>query len=99
MGGFGRTMCAVVLAAVIPNAAAQQPNCTQRSTFVRYLSETYAEMPVAVGIADNGNVTELLRSKTGNSWTIIMTTPEGIACRIAAGEHWQPLPGVVTQEH
>ena len=54
MGCFGRTMCAVALVAAIPSAAAQRPNCTQRSKFVRYLADTYAEKPGAIGVGDNG---------------------------------------------
>ena len=65
--------------------------CTQRSKFVRYLADTYAERPVAIGITGNGSVTELLNSITGESRTIIKTTPDGITCKVASGEHWQPL--------
>ena len=91
MGCFGRTTCVVALFAVLPTAAAQQPNCTQRSKFVRYLADTYAEKPAAIGISDNGGVTEFLISTTGNSWTIITTDPSGNSCKVASGGHWQSL--------
>ena len=99
MGGYGRVLCAVALSAAIPTAVAQQPNCTQRSEFVRHLAETYAEKPIAIGVDDNGSETELLNSKTGNSWSIITTTPDGMAYQVAAGENWQLLRYVETQEH
>ena len=63
--------------------------CTQRSSFVRFLADTYAEKPVAIGMTSNGSVTELLKSMNGDSWTIIKTTPNGISCKVAAGEDWQ----------
>ena len=79
------------LAALMPTALAQQPNCTQRSEFVRHLSQTYGERGVAIGYADDGNVVEFLLSKSGETWTIIMTRPDGISCRIAAGKFWERL--------
>ncbi len=96
MSGFGLGVSAVVIAALMPIASAQQPNCTQRSEFVRHLAQTYGEKGVAVGVADNGNVVEFLNSRSGETWTIIMTTPDGIACRIAAGKHWERLSPVET---
>lgn len=73
-------------------AAAQQPLCTERSEVVSQLSSQYAEAPVAMGIANNGGVVEILSSKSGTSWTIILTMPNGVTCMIAAGENWESLP-------
>ncbi len=84
----------------------RNPNCCgataqrhPRSGFVRHLAETYAEKPIAIGVDDNGSVTELLESNAGNSWTIVTTTPDGMACHVAAGENWRLLRYVETQEH
>ena len=73
-------------------AAAQQLACTDRSDVVKHLSSEYSEKPVAMGLANNGGVIEILSSKTGKSWTIILTMPNGISCMIAAGESWESLP-------
>ena len=74
--------------------------CAQRSIFVRYLADTYAEKSVAIGVSDDGSITEFLKSKNGDSWTIVTTTPNGMTCKVAAGKHWEllqpdirPLPG------
>ena len=97
MGGYGRTLCAIALAAAASPVAAEPLNCIERSEFVRHLATTYAEKPMAIAVTDNGNVIEILMSKTGKSWTIIMTTPDGLACRIAAGKNWQVLYRDVTE--
>ena len=76
-------------ATAIPNAKSEALQCVPRSEFLEHLEKTFAEKPVALGVADNGAVTELLHNQSGDSWTIIMTTPEGLACRIAAGKHWR----------
>ena len=48
-----------------------------------------------MGLANNGGVIEILSSKTGNSWTIILTMPNGTTCMIAAGENWESLPHLI----
>ena len=75
-------------------AMAQQPLCTERSEVVKQLSSQYSEAPVAMGIANNGGVVEILSSQTGTSWTIILTMPNGVTCMIAAGENWESLPAL-----
>ncbi len=99
MGGYLPICCAVALAAAIPSAVAEPLNCIERSKFVRHLSDTYAETPIAIAVTDAGNVIEFLFSKSGDSWTIITTTPKGVACAIAAGSNWQILQRDVTRKN
>lgn len=75
-------------------ASAQQPACTERTDVLNHLSSEYSEAPVAMGIANNGGVIEILSSKTGKSWTIILTMPNGMTCMIAAGENWESIPTI-----
>lgn len=82
--------------AAAQTTAAQQPACTKRGDVVTHLSKKYSEAPVAMGLANNGGVIEVLSSKAGNSWTIIITMPNGTACMIAAGENWEDIPTVVS---
>ncbi len=69
-----------------------RPVCTDRDTILSNLSTEYSEAPVAMGIANNGGVIEILSSASGKSWTIILTMPNGMTCMIAAGESWEFLP-------
>ena len=85
---------AVVLAAATPDiAAAQSVPCSDRTKALEYLTNTYAEAPVAMGLTNNGAVLEVLASEAGDSWTIMVTMPNGTACMIAAGESWEPVVG------
>ncbi|MDF1720491.1 MAG: hypothetical protein P1U65_07445 [Minwuia sp.] len=63
--------------------------CESRSTVLEQLSNRFSEAPVAMGLATNGSVLELLSSGEGSSWTIILTGADGISCVIATGESWQ----------
>lgn len=66
--------------------------CLKRSTAVKHLGKKYSETPVATGLTNNGAVLEVLSSKTGQNWTIIVTLPNGTACMIAAGQNWEKVP-------
>lgn len=66
-------------------------NCGQRATVLDYLSAKYSEKPIAMGIAANGGLIEVLTSTEGSTFTIIVTMPEGETCMVAAGEGWENL--------
>ena len=63
--------------------------CTNRTSVLQQLSNKFSEAPVAAGLANNGGVVEVLSSKTGKTWTIIITMPNGKSCMVAAGEGWE----------
>lgn len=73
----------------------QGNNCGARTTVLDYLSTKYKEKPVAMGIAANGSLIEVLSSNKGTTFTIIVTVPDGKTCMVAAGEGWEDLLGQV----
>jgi hypothetical protein len=85
-------IAASAILVVTAPAAAQQQLCTERQVVLSQLSKQYAEAPVAMGVANNGGVLEILSSGAGKSWTIILTMPNGMTCMIAAGDSWEALP-------
>lgn len=72
--------------------------CAAREALLTSLSREYSEAPKAVGLANNGSVVELLTSRDGNTWTLLMTRPDGTSCVVAAGEAWDQLPQVASGE-
>jgi len=75
-----------------PVAHAAAP-CQERGAVLAKLAKNYAEAPVAIGMASNGGVLEVLaaESETG-SFTIIVTMPNGMSCMLASGRHFEMLP-------
>ncbi len=74
-----------------PASAQGAPSiCTARDGLLSQLESKYGEVPVAIGVAD-GALIELLTDKDGRTWTIILTSPQGLSCLIASGEGWRPL--------
>ena len=97
--GYSRILCAVAFLAPFPSAAHQPIDCADRSEFVRYLADTYDEKPIGFSVTDSGKVIEFLFSESGESWTIITATPDGIACRVAAGKVWEFIQRNETQKN
>ena len=50
---------------------------------------------VALGLASNGGIVEVLTSDEGGTLTIIITMPNGVSCMVAAGEYWEGLAPIV----
>jgi hypothetical protein len=85
-----------------PGAAAQPPPptafpgaggpplpCSDYGEVRRQLGARYGEAPVSLGLQSNGNVLQVFASARSGSWTIVSTSPSGLACVIAAGRGWE----------
>ena len=58
---------------------------TYYSEIARQLQGTYEEAPVSLGLQSNGNLLQVFSSADSGSWTIVSTSPDGLACVLAAG--------------
>lgn len=74
--------------ALLNTPAAAQNSCGSRDTVVKLLGNEYDETTVAVGLASNGGVIEVLSASDGKTWTIMLTMPDGTSCVVASGEAW-----------
>ena len=72
------------------------PACHSRTDLTAMLNERYAELPSALGVQADGQLVEVFVSENGSSWTIVLTRPDGWSCIVAVGQHWESLPGAVT---
>lgn len=88
---FAGLVLSVVAGSNIAEAAQPNHACTDRASALTHLSKKFSEEPVAIGLANNGGVVEVLTDTGGSTWSIIITMPNGLACIVAAGEHWEPL--------
>ena len=77
---------------VLAQVGQQQRACSSRADLLKRLGQVYSEDPVALGIATNGGMLEVLSTESGSTWTIIITMPNGRSCMFASGESWQSLP-------
>ena len=99
-----KAMCAAVslvaitampVAAASPAATASGlPPCGSRPEILKQLSSRFKEAPVALGLSRNGSVVEVLTSEDGETWTILVSQPNGPSCLVAIGEGWEELKRV-----
>lgn len=86
-----KCLAAAVAALAFQGQAAAQQVCGARAKIVEILEKKYQETLTNFGIAGQKNLLEVFSSAKG-SWTIILTTPEGVTCVMAAGKDWQDGP-------
>ena len=72
-----------------PVSAAQL--CAARADVVAQLAERYSETRRGLGIAANDTVMEVFASAESGSWTITVTTPDGLTCLVASGHAFEPI--------
>jgi len=84
---------AVLAAFLLPAPVSAQPVCGPRDKFLDHLRGKYDERPVGLGLTGGGGVLEMLSAPDGKTWTIIVTTPGGLSCVVAAGQAWESLDG------
>lgn len=74
-----------------PAMAQQQQNCGARETVVDRLSSKYGESRQSIGMAPKGRVVEVFASQETGTWTITVTTPNGMTCLVASGQSYENL--------
>ena len=66
--------------------------CADRDEAVKGLQQRYGERQVAVGLTSGGALLELLATRTGSSWSVLITNPNGRSCLIVFGSDWTTRP-------
>ena len=88
---FCLTFMTVTLGTSIYAFGQGRPQCNTREIVVGMLGEKYHEVPVAIGVANNGGLIEVLTAKDGVTFSILITSPKGMSCLVAAGEGWRDM--------
>src|SRR3954471_22056664 len=95
MHGVGLLLTSLALAGGAGTAWAEVPGepvrvpCYSYEEVLRQLKGAYQEAPVSLGLQADGNLLQVFSSPVTGSWTIVSTTPQGVACALAAGQHWE----------
>lgn len=82
---------AMLLASSWTANAAETMSCDKRQKVIGHLAAKYQEAPVALGVTSTGRLVEVLSTNDGNTWTIILSHPDGTSCLLAAGEGWRDM--------
>lgn len=74
---------------ISPALAASSPQCDERGKIIEYMEKKYKETTIAAGVTSGGGLVEVLSTADGGTWTIIITSPQGMSCLMSAGEGWR----------
>ncbi len=84
--GFG------ILALAAHQASAQsQRQCGRRPMVLERLAKGFGEARQSIGLAANGSVIETFASDETGTWTITVTSPQGVTCLVAAGRSFEAV--------
>lgn len=72
-------------------AAQNARNCAPRDSVVDRLADGYGESRQSMGLGANNAVIEVFASDETGSWTITVTTPNGLTCLVASGQSFETL--------
>ena len=89
-----RVFGASLLALALPlgaNTARADPACASHEAVSNQLEQRYAEVPIAMGLENNGKLVQVFASADGVSWTLVLTQPDGTSCIAASGRYWQTV--------
>ncbi|SHJ00677.1 hypothetical protein SAMN04488012_10459 [Palleronia salina] len=83
------TLSLGTIALAIGAARAQAgQNCAPRPIVLQKLNDVYEETRRSIGLSGSGQVVEVFAADSG-SWTIIVTSPNGLTCVAAAGQSFE----------
>ncbi len=77
----------VVGVSATTNAVAMT-NCGDRDHVIASLSEKFSERHIASGFQSEAGLMEIWASDSDDTWTILLTRPDGQTCIMASGTHW-----------
>lgn len=87
-----RAVAAVCVIVVTAPAWAESEPCAERDHVVERLETLYEELPAGSGLEarqDRQALVEVWASRETGTFTVMLTTPDGVSCVLATGTDWQ----------
>lgn len=72
-------------------ALSQSQNCAPRDIVVQRLIDAYGETRQSMGLTANNAVIEMFASDTSGSWTMTVTSANGMTCLVASGQAFESM--------
>ncbi len=87
-----RAVAAICVIVVNSPAWADQAPCAERDRVVDRLESHYSEIHAGSGLQarqDTQALVEVWASRETGTFTVMLTTPDGVSCVLATGTDWQ----------
>lgn len=85
----------ILLGAATMVKAQGAQNCAPRDMVITRLADKYGETRQSMGLGANNNMMEVFASLETGSWTITVTTAQGMTCLVASGQAFEELAEVL----
>lgn len=72
-------------------AAQNTSPCGPRALVIERLAEKYGEHARALGLDTNNGMVEVFANMDSGSWTITVTSAQGLTCLMASGQSFETL--------
>jgi hypothetical protein len=82
-----------------PRGAEPPSPCGAIDEIKQVLDQSFAERPVAVGLQEEGTLLNVFASEMGETFTVVIASPDGMGCIVAGGTDWQSLAPVDRVAH
>ena len=66
-------------------------SCAPRDMVIEQLADRYGETRQSIGLGSNNAVIEVFASDDTGSWTIIITSAQGLSCLVASGQAFEQV--------
>lgn len=87
---------AATILLLCPTAAvAHRMPCNDRDVVIEHLAREYQEARAAVAVTNRGHLMELFKSENDETWTLVVSQPNNVACIAAHGEGWREVEWVI----
>ena len=85
-----QTGVAIAIAAfgIIGTPAHAQTSCASRDLVLNRLQSNFGESLTAGGLRSQSQILEVWASDATGTWTVLMTTADGMTCVMASGTNW-----------
>jgi hypothetical protein len=81
----------VLPAGITTPANAAGFDCGPRDMLTTQLRADFSEHPSGVGVTSAGTLLELWKTKGGETWTVVLSLPDGNSCIGGSGNDWIPI--------
>ena len=89
LAGLAAIAIAIAVSIFTPFGASAASQCGPHADVISVLAKNYQETQSATGVTANGALIEVFTSEGGRTWSIVVTSPDGLSCLVAAGDGWQ----------
>jgi hypothetical protein len=81
----------VLPAGIISPAQSADLDCAARDRLAKQLQVEFSELPTGVGVTSAGTLIELWKADGGETWTLMVSLPDGTSCIVGSGNNWMPM--------